>query len=100
MGHRARVHQARVTQEALPEVTFLGEWYRRIARRRGKKRAIVAVGRSILTIIWHLLSDPQARFTDLGPDFYDSHVNHNRPIRNHVHDLENLGYRVTLEKAA
>src|SRR5262245_32405565 len=35
--------------------TFLGERYRRIARRRGAKRAIVAVGRSILVIIWHLL---------------------------------------------
>src|SRR4051812_8264243 len=48
--------------------TFLGERYRRIARRRGKKKAIVAVGRSILIIVWHLLSDEQARFHDLGPD--------------------------------
>lgn len=45
-----------------------GERYRRIARRRGKKRALVAVGRSVLTIIWHLLSDPDAvPFVDLGP---------------------------------
>src|SRR4051794_30653840 len=44
--------------------TFLGERYRRIARRRGKKRAIVAVGRSILVIIWALLSDEQAQFVD------------------------------------
>ena len=47
--------------------TFLGERYRRIARRRGKKRAIVAIGRSILVIIWALLSDEQAQFIDLGP---------------------------------
>jgi hypothetical protein len=33
--------------------TFLGERYRRIARRRGEKRTIVAVGRSILVIVWH-----------------------------------------------
>jgi transposase len=46
--------------------TFLGERYRRIARRRGKQRAIVAVGRSILVIVWHLLADPTARFHDLG----------------------------------
>src|SRR6202046_5015672 len=46
--------------------TFLGDKYRRIARRRGSKRAIVAVGRSILVIAWHLLSDPEARFCDLG----------------------------------
>jgi hypothetical protein len=54
--------------------TFLGERYRRIARRRGKKKAIVAVGRSILVIVWHLLSDPDPRFHDLGPDFYDTHI--------------------------
>jgi transposase len=46
--------------------TFLGERYRRIARRRGTKKAIVAVGRSILVIVWHLLADPTARFQDLG----------------------------------
>ena len=41
--------------------TFLGERYHRIARRRGKAKAQVAVARSILVIIWHLLSDPAAR---------------------------------------
>jgi transposase len=46
--------------------TFVGERYRRIARRRGKKRAIVAIGRSILVIIWHLLHDENTHFTDLG----------------------------------
>jgi hypothetical protein len=54
--------------------TFLGERYRRIARRRGKQRAIVAVGRSILVIVWHLLSDPTARFHDLGAGFYDTRI--------------------------
>ncbi len=48
--------------------TFLGERYRRVARRRGKARAQVAVARSILIVIWHLLADPAARFIDLGPD--------------------------------
>jgi hypothetical protein len=41
--------------------TFLGEGYRRIAGRWGKRTAIVAVGRSILVIVWHLLSDPDTR---------------------------------------
>jgi transposase len=79
--------------------TFLGERYRRIARRRGAKRAIVAVGRSILTITWHLLSDPEAAFHDLGADFYDTHTNPERRKRNHVRQLEALGYKVTLEAA-
>ncbi len=80
--------------------TFLGERYRRIAKRRGKKRAIVAVGRSILVIIWHLLSDPEARFHDLGPDFYDTRIGPDRKKRNHIRQLETLGYKVTLEPAA
>jgi transposase len=80
--------------------TFLGERYRRIARRRGKKKAIVAVGRSILIIVWHLLSDPDARFHDLGPDFYDTRIGPDCKKRNHIRQLEALGYKVTLEPAA
>jgi transposase len=80
--------------------TFLGERYRRIARRRGAKRAIVAVGRSILIIIWHLLSDPDAHFQDLGPGFYDTRIDAERRKRNHVRQLEALGFRVTLQPAA
>jgi transposase len=80
--------------------TFLGERYRRIARRRGAKRAIVAVGRSILIIVWHLLADPTARFHDLGPSFYSTRIDAERRKRNHLRQLEALGYKVTLEPAA
>jgi transposase len=80
--------------------TFLAERYRRIARRRGNNRAIVALGRTILVIIWHLLSDPNARFTDLGPDFYDKHIDSERRKRAHIHQLETLGYKVTIKPAA
>jgi transposase len=80
--------------------TFLGERYRRIARRRGKQKAIVAVGRSILVIVWHLLSDPTVGFHDLGAGFYDTRVNPERAKRNHIRQLEALGYKVTLEPAA
>src|SRR3954464_4489239 len=61
---------ARVVGEAAVSAartdTFLGKRYRRIARRRGRKRAVVAVGHSIRVIIWALLSDDQAQFVDLG----------------------------------
>jgi transposase len=80
--------------------TFLGERYRRLARRRGTKKAIVAVGRSILVIVWHLLADPAARFHDLGPDFYHTRIDTERRKRNHIRQLEALGYRVTLQPAA
>jgi transposase len=80
--------------------TFLGERYRRIARRRGKKPAIVAVGRSMLVIIWHLLSDPEAGFIDLGSDYYAKHIDNERKKRTHIRQLKALGYKVTLEPAA
>jgi transposase len=102
-GH-GNPYLARVLGEAAVSAgrtnTFLGERYRRIARRRGKKRAIVAVGRSILIIVWQLLADPDARFCDLGPDYYDTRSNAERAKRTHIRQLEALGYKVTLEPAA
>ena len=80
--------------------TFLGARYRRIARRRGKKKAIVATGRSQLVIIWHLLSNPDVGYYDLGADHYDRHINPDAKRRNHVRSLEALGYKVRLEPAA
>jgi transposase len=80
--------------------TFLGERYARIARRRGKAKAQVAIARSILVIIWHLLADPAARYTDLGPGHYDTRINKNRAARNHIRQLEALGYTVTCTQAA
>jgi transposase len=80
--------------------TFLGERYRRIARRRGRKKAVVATGRSILVIIWHPLADPGARYTDPGSSFYDTRINPERRRRNHIRQLEALGYKVILEPAA
>ena len=102
-GHGNR-YLARVLGEAAVIAgrsdTFLGERYRRIARRRGKKKAIVAVGRSILVIIWHLLSDPDVGFNDLGADHFARNVNTETKKRNHIRQLEALGYMVTVEPAA
>src|SRR6476646_3880319 len=80
--------------------TFLGERYRRIVKRRGKLKALVAVARSILVIVWNLLSDPTARFHDLGPDYYTRRIDTERRARNHLAQLAALGYRVTVEPAA
>jgi transposase len=77
--------------------TFLGERYRRLVKRRGKLKALVAVARSILVIVWHLLTDPTTRFHDLGPDFHTTHINTDRKIRNLIHQLEALGHTVTLQ---
>ena len=79
--------------------TFPGERYGRIARRRGKAKAQVAVARSILIIIWHLLADPEARFTDLGPGYYEARTDTDRKLRNHLRQIQALGFTVTITKA-
>jgi len=80
--------------------TFLGERYHRIARRRGNARALVATARSILVIIWHLLNDPTARFTDLGHDHYARKTDKDRKLRGHVRQIQALGFQVTITPAA
>jgi transposase len=80
--------------------TFLGERYRRLARRRGKLKAMVAIARSILVIVWHLLTDRSIRYHDLGASYHASRIDQNRKMRNHVRQLEALGYTVNLTQAA
>jgi transposase len=80
--------------------TFLGERYRRIVKRRGKLKALVAVARSILVIVWHLLADPATRFSDLGPDYHARHIDTERKLRNHLAQIAAMGYHVTIAPAA
>jgi transposase len=77
--------------------SFLGARYRRLTRRMPKKKALVATGNSILTIIHVLLSDPAARYQDLGADYYEQRMHARRQARNHVKSLERLGYKVSLQ---
>jgi len=80
--------------------TFLGSRYHRLARRRGKQRANVATGRSILVAAYHLLSDPEARFADLGPDWHDR-IAPLRRKRQLIAELERMsGKKVLLQDAA
>ena len=80
--------------------TFLGERHARIARRRGKAKAQVAVARSILVIIWHLLADPAARFTDLGPGYYQARTDTDRKLRNHIRQIHALGFDIAITRTA
>jgi transposase len=91
---RAAAGQAAIG--AFGTATFLGERYRRIARRRGGAIAQVAVARSIMIIVWHLLSDPAARYRDLGPDWHDTHVNRDKKIRSHIRGLQALGLTIAI----
>jgi transposase len=77
--------------------SYLGAQYRRLAGRRGKKRALIAVGHSILVILYHMLKEGRP-YSELGRDFFDR-VNHDRLIRYYSRRLEELGHKVTLEPA-
>ena len=74
--------------------TYFAAQFRRIAGRRGKKRAVVAVGHAQLTTIYHMLSTNTA-YTDLGPHHFDT-LEPLRLTRHHVRRLQALGYTVTL----
>jgi transposase len=80
--------------------TFLGERLRRLSRRIGGNRARTAVGRSVLVIIWHLLSNPEARYTDLGPGWHARQGDRDRKIRAHLRQLQALGLHVEITEAA
>ena len=77
--------------------SFLGARYRRLTKRMPKKKALVATGNSVLTIVHALLADPAARYLDLGADYYEQRMHTRRQARNHVKSLERLGYKVTIQ---
>lgn len=76
--------------------SYLQAQYRRLAGRRGKKRAAIAVAHTLLVVIYHLLKDPALEYTDLGGNYFDT-LDPKRLCRHLVKRLESLGYEVTLE---
>ena len=73
-----------------------GARYRRLARKRGKAKAQVALGNTQLKVYHKLLSNPGMRYQDLGPDYYERRRNIRRQIAHHVGKLGDLGFEVTL----
>ena len=78
--------------------TYLAALYRRLAARRGKSRAAVAVGHAILVIAYHLLQRG-TDYQDLGPWYFEQR-DRDAEQRHLVHRLERLGYTVSLEPPA
>lgn len=77
---------------------YLSAQYHRLARRIGKKKAIVAVSHSLLTIIYHMLRD-QTDYHDLGPTYFET-LDKERLKGAALRRLELLGYQVTLKEVA
>jgi transposase len=78
---------------------YLAVRFWRIAKRRGQQRALIAVAHTLLTIIWHMLSEGTL-YTELGPDYLTRDDNPDRRRRHLVNQLEHLGYKVALTPAA
>ncbi len=69
--------------------------YRRLAGRRGKKRAAMAVGHTLLEVFYHLLKNPNLEYRELGGNYFDT-LDPQRLCRHLVKRLQSLGYEVTL----
>jgi len=91
---------AQIATGAAKTDTFLGERYRRLIKRMPKAKALVALQRSILVAIFHLLADPTAEFTDLGSDFYQRRIDRARRTTHLLRQLHALGYQVQLTEPA
>jgi hypothetical protein len=78
--------------------TYLAAQYRRLAARRGKSRAAVAVGHTLLVIVYHVLRHG-TDYRDLGPHYFDER-DRQAVERRLVRRLEGLGYTVALEPRA
>jgi transposase len=79
----------------LKRPNYLTEQYRRLARRRGKYKAAVAVAHSVLVIAYHVLRDSRP-YQDLGADYFER-LNTERLERYYVNRLSSLGYDVELK---
>ena len=91
---------AQIATGAAKTDTFLGQRYRRLIKRMPKAKALVALQRSILVIIYHLLADPTAEFTDLGSDFYQRRIDRAHRTTHLLRQLHALGYQVQLTEDA
>lgn len=74
--------------------TYLASQYHRLSARRGKMRARKAVGHTILVAAWHILSDPDTTFVDLGPDWFDRRNSPELRARRKLSELRALGCQV------
>jgi transposase len=106
--HGRRRKGSRWLQAALTEAgwaashtrdNYLSAQYGNIKRRRGAKRACIAVGHSILTIGYHLLADPTAQFKDLGADYFQT-KDKERLATQLLNRLSKLGYTVSIQVPA
>lgn len=97
MALKAALTQA-ATSASRTKGTYFNSMYHRLAARRGKNKAIVAVAHAILVTIYHMLKNSSA-YQDLGINHYDE-INRQATVKRSIKRLESMGYKVTIEPAA
>jgi hypothetical protein len=78
--------------------TYLRAKYHSLVGRRGKKRALIAVGHKILVMAYHIIKNG-VPYKEIGKD-YLLHRRADKIVKNHIKRLRDLGYEVELKKAA
>lgn len=76
--------------------SFFAARYKRLIKRRGHNKALVAVARSLLIVIWHLINDPDAHYNELGGDWHERHLDPERKTLRLLRELRALGHDITL----
>ena len=76
--------------------TYLQARYHRLASRRGRKRATMAVAHTLLIMAYHIVKE-QCTYTELGADYFDR-LNEQYLIKRFTSRIQMLGYHVTLQK--
>ena len=97
MALKAALTQAAISASRT-KGTYFNAMYHRLAARRGKNKAIVAVAHAILVTIYHMLKDGSS-YQDLGFNHFNE-INHQATVKRSIKRLESMGYKVTIEPAA
>jgi hypothetical protein len=76
--------------------SFFVARYKRLVKCRGHNKALVAVARSLLIVVWHLINDPDARYAELGGDWHERNLDPERKTLRLLREPRALGHDVTL----
>jgi transposase len=80
--------------------SYFSEQHRRLSKRRGAKRATIAVAHSLLRVAYHLIKTPDLAYTDLGVGYFDKPINKEIQINRMIRRLKSLGCEVELKRPA
>jgi transposase len=76
--------------------TYLSARYRRLIGHLGRRRALVAIGHTILIAVWHILGEDLVEYQELGAGYFDRRLSDDRRTCRAINELHRLGFQVTI----